>query len=243
MTCAGCAAHIEAALKSLPELVAVEVAYPQGIARIQNPQPLSLQTLNAALPGKYRLSAPSSAKTDLAPIQPSSPAQLGPYSRVAPKPREDTSVNHADAAEQPVRIAIIGTGGAATAAAVKAAECGAQVTLIERDLIGGTCVDVGCVPSKIMIRAAHVAHLRPTSPFDAGFRASTPVIRRAQLLLQQQRRVDELRHAKYEGILETNPNIRVLHGEARRANCWAYRPSPPKQASPSSRPRSPCAQA
>ncbi|MGE4335892.1 MAG: mercury(II) reductase, partial [Pigmentiphaga sp.] len=81
--------------------------------------------------------------------------------------------------------------------------------------IGGTCVNVGCVPSKIMIRAAHIAHLRATSPFDAGIAAAAPRIDRTRLLAQQQARVEELRHAKYEGILEGNPAITVLHGEAR----------------------------
>jgi hypothetical protein len=37
---------------------------------------------------------------------------------------------------------------------------GAEVTVIERGVIGGTCVNVGCVPSKILIRATHIAHLR-----------------------------------------------------------------------------------
>src|SRR3546814_16125732 len=66
-----------------------------------------------------------------------------------------------------------------------------------------------------MIRAAHVAHLRRTSPFDDGISSMAPVVRRDRLLAQQQGRVDELRHAKYEGILDTNPNIQLLHGEAR----------------------------
>ncbi|HFV8265020.1 TPA: mercury(II) reductase, partial [Escherichia coli] len=94
-------------------------------------------------------------------------------------------------------------------------EQGARVTLIERGTIGGTCVNVGCVPSKIMIRAAHIAHLRRESPFDGGIAATTPTIQRTALLAQQQARVDELRHAKYEGILEGNPAITVLHGSAR----------------------------
>ena len=67
-----------------------------------------------------------------------------------------------------IRVAIIGSGATAFAAAIRAAEGGAQVTLIERGLTGGTCVNVGCVPSKIMIRAAHIAHLRASSPFDGG---------------------------------------------------------------------------
>ena len=114
-----------------------------------------------------------------------------------------------------LHIAVIGSGGSAMAAALKSAERGAWVTLIERGTIGGTCVNVGCVPSKIMIRAAHVAHMRRASPFDEGIAAVEPSIHRPRLLAQQQARVDELRHAKYEGILEDNPAITVLRGEAR----------------------------
>lgn len=114
-----------------------------------------------------------------------------------------------------LHVAVIGSGGAAMAAALKAAEQGARITLIERGMMGGTCVNVGCVPSKIMIRAAHVAHLRKESPFDAGVSASRPAIDRGRLLAQQQSRVNELRHAKYENILEGIPAITVLHGEAR----------------------------
>ena len=84
-----------------------------------------------------------------------------------------------------------------------------------RGTVSDTCVNIGCVPSKIFIRAAHVAHLRRESPFDAGISAAAPAIDRARLLAQQQGRVDELRHAKYEDILAGNPAITVLHGEAR----------------------------
>ncbi|MEX2182300.1 MAG: mercury(II) reductase [Gemmatimonadaceae bacterium] len=100
------------------------------------------------------------------------------------------------------------------AAALKAAELGAQVTLIERGVIGGTCVNIGCVPSKIFIRAAHVAQLRRISPFDDGLSAAEPTVRRARLLRQQQARVDELRHAKYENILAERESITVVHGSA-----------------------------
>ncbi|SCW83680.1 mercuric reductase [Sphingobium faniae] len=117
--------------------------------------------------------------------------------------------------ELPLHVAVIGSGGAAMAGALKAAEQGARVTLIERGTIGGTCVNVGCVPSKIMIRAAHIAHLRGESPFDDGISATSPAVLRERLLAQQQGRVEELRHAKYEDILDGNPAITVLHGEAR----------------------------
>lgn len=120
--------------------------------------------------------------------------------------------------EQQLRIAIIGSGGAAFAAAIRASESGASVTLIERGTIGGTCVNVGCVPSKIMIRAAHIAHLRRRSPFDDGISSSAPVIRRERLLAQQQGRVEELRHAKYESILQSMSGIRLVRGNAQFKN-------------------------
>ncbi|HVR81456.1 MAG TPA: mercury(II) reductase [Luteimonas sp.] len=218
MTCADCAGHVEKALKTLSEVIAAEVTYPQGVIRIRSAQPVSLKTLNAALPNNYRLTTSLSANADSGAVKPPISTQVENSSGDALNTRDDSSASQNHEAVQPLRIAIIGTGGAAMAAALKAVELGAQVTLIERGLIGGTCVNIGCVPSKIMIRAAHVAHLRRTSPFDVGISATMPVIGRGQLLAQQQGRVDELRHAKYEGILETSPNIRVLHGEARFKN-------------------------
>jgi len=119
------------------------------------------------------------------------------------------------AAKGPLHIAIIGSGGGAMAAAITAAERGVKVTMIERGVIGGTCVNIGCVPSKIMIRAAHVAHLREHSPFDDGIEAATPRISRPMLLAQQQARVEELRAGKYEAIIAGNSAITLLRGEAR----------------------------
>jgi mercuric reductase len=114
-----------------------------------------------------------------------------------------------------MHIAIIGTGGGAMAAAIRAAGEGAHVTLIERGTLGGTCVNVGCVPSKIMIRGAHVARLRAASPFDEGVAAAPPRIKRERLLAQQQARVEELRQAKYQAVLAGYPNIALIQGEAR----------------------------
>ena len=137
-------------------------------------------------------------------------SKLGYSSTVADQPAASSAHG--------LHIAIIGSGGAAMAAALKAVEQGARVTLIESGTIGGTCVNVGCVPSKIMIRAAHIAHLRRESPFDAGISPASPVIRRDRLLSQQQARVDELRQAKYENILESNPAIAMERGRARFKN-------------------------
>ena len=114
-----------------------------------------------------------------------------------------------------LHIAVIGSGGAAFAAALRAADEGASVTMVEAGTLGGTCVNVGCVPSKIMIRSAHIAHLMAEHPFPGVGRQAAVVDRRV-LVAQQQARVEELRHAKYESILESRAeSIRLLRGVAR----------------------------
>ena len=194
MTCESCANHVGDALRKVSGVERAEVNYPTGRATVGG-QALEVQALIAAVSAA---GYSARATTDLK--QPNAPSST-----------DDVNANGGSG----LHIAVIGSGGAAMAAALKAAERGAQVTLIERGTIGGTCVNIGCVPSKIMIRAAHVAHLRQTSPFDAGISARAPRIDRHALLAQQQARVDELRHAKYEGILDGNPAITVLRGEAR----------------------------
>ena len=119
-----------------------------------------------------------------------------------------------DGEESKLHIAIVGTGSGAFAAAIRAVEEGARVTMIEGgEVIGGTCVNVGCVPSKIMIRAAHIAHLQSSHAFD-GIARNQPTINRGALVAQQQARVEELRLAKYENILANNPDIGLIRGWA-----------------------------
>ena len=114
-----------------------------------------------------------------------------------------------------LHVAVIGSGGAAMAAALKAVERGARVTLVERGTLGGTCVNIGCVPSKILIRAAHIAHLRRHSPFDGGIAAAAPAVLRERLLTQQQDLVRALRKTKFQDVLDAQPGITLVHGEAR----------------------------
>ncbi|MCH7711634.1 MAG: NAD(P)/FAD-dependent oxidoreductase, partial [Proteobacteria bacterium] len=65
-------------------------------------------------------------------------------------------------------LAIIGAGSAGFSAAITAADQGAQVALIGHGTIGGTCVNVGCVPSKTLIRAVEAIHQANTAPRFAG---------------------------------------------------------------------------
>jgi len=55
----------------------------------------------------------------------------------------------------PLDTVIIGSGPGGYVAAIRAAQLGQQVTIIERNVIGGTCLNVGCVPSKALLQAGH----------------------------------------------------------------------------------------
>ncbi|RAP55685.1 mercury(II) reductase [Oleiagrimonas sp. MCCC 1A03011] len=198
MTCASCAQHVQTALQQVPGVQRAEVSYAEGWATVEKAPETSADTLLAAVTAAgYTAQSvdearEGSASTDERTFQTTTGGDGGP-----------------------LHIAVIGSGGAAMATALKAVERGARVTLIERGTIGGTCVNVGCVPSKIMIRAAHIAHMRREGPFDEGLPPTPPTIRRGPLLAQQQARVEELRHAKYESILDGQSAITVLRGEAR----------------------------
>lgn len=115
-----------------------------------------------------------------------------------------------------LHIAIIGSGSAAFAAAIRAAEADARVTMIERGTLGGTCVNVGCVPSKVLLRAAELHHRREHHPF-AGLPSNSGPIDRPALLSQLQARVEGLRRDKYENILAENEGIELIRGHARFA--------------------------
>ncbi|SIT49142.1 Mercuric reductase [Paraburkholderia piptadeniae] len=202
MTCDACATHIREALEKTSGVCSASVSWSQGRADIDADAHVSAGILTDAITNLgYRVldhDAPAKASTQ-------SDEAMGWRSMGLSRKRTGP----------PPQVAVIGSGGAAMAAALKAVERGARVTLIERGTIGGTCVNVGCVPSKIMIRAAHIAQLRRESPFDDGLPPTPPTILRDRLLGQQRARVDELRQAKYEGILDGNPSITVLQGSAR----------------------------
>lgn len=71
-------------------------------------------------------------------------------------------------------LVVIGAGTAGLVTAAGAAGLGAKVALIERDLLGGDCLNVGCVPSKALVRAARcAAEIRRAADF--GIQAGTPL--------------------------------------------------------------------
>ena len=112
-------------------------------------------------------------------------------------------------------LAVIGAGSAGFSAAITAAEAGARVALIGNGTIGGTCVNVGCVPSKALIRAVEsLHHARAASRFD-GLEAEARVTDWAATVAQKQALVEELRGAKYADVLSRYDGIDYIEGRAR----------------------------
>jgi dihydrolipoamide dehydrogenase len=56
-------------------------------------------------------------------------------------------------------VAVIGGGPGGYVAAIRAAQLGAEVTLIEKDAIGGTCLNVGCIPTKALLHTAELLNM------------------------------------------------------------------------------------
>jgi mercuric reductase len=81
-------------------------------------------------------------------------------------------------------LAIVGSGGAAFAAAISAVERGARVVMIERGTLGGTCVNIGCVPSKTQLRAAELFWQANHQPF-AGIATSGQLVNLPALVEQK----------------------------------------------------------
>lgn len=115
-------------------------------------------------------------------------------------------------------IAVIGAGSAGFSAAITAAEDGAQVALIGHGTIGGTCVNVGCVPSKTLIRAVDGLHQAQTASRFVGIQGSATVTDWGALIAQKDELVAGLRQAKYLNLLPAYNSIAYLEGQARFAN-------------------------
>jgi mercuric reductase len=115
-------------------------------------------------------------------------------------------------------LAVIGAGSAGFSAAIAAAEQGANVALIGHGTLGGTCVNVGCVPSKTLIRATETLHQAGAAARFAGIRAGGHVTDWAAVIAQKDELVAGLRGAKYADLLPAYSTIAYLNGPARLAD-------------------------
>ena len=112
-------------------------------------------------------------------------------------------------------LAVIGSGGAAFGAAIRATNLGGRVAVIERASVGGTCVNVGCVPSKTLLAGADAFHTAASHPF-AGLPTEAGSANLGALLGQKDELVGRLRQAKYVDVA-TAYGFEILHGQARFA--------------------------
>lgn len=112
-------------------------------------------------------------------------------------------------------LAVIGAGSAGFSAAITAAEQGANVALIGHGTIGGTCVNVGCVPSKTMIRAAEALHGARAAGRFPGLTGEAQVNDWQRLIAAKDDLVSTLRRKKYADLLPEYNTMAYLEGEAR----------------------------
>ena len=125
------------------------------------------------------------------------------------------SLPEASSRDGEAHLIVVGGGSAAFAAAIRATELGAKATIINDRLpIGGTCVNVGCVPSKTLIRAAEAHHRAGRHAF-AGIESSSRVADFGAVIRQKHELVAQLRQAKYLDVVGPLSGVRLVEGRAR----------------------------
>ena len=223
MTCAGCARHVTEALGALPGVASVVVpGWESGRADVTldgdapaNPADLVVAVEAAG----YR------AALDDAPAFP--PSGIAAVSGAPPGLRAASSGDGATLAFETgapealpagaYDLVVIGGGSAAFAAAIKTSELGGRTAIVNDGLpIGGTCVNVGCVPSKATIRAAEAVHRAQRTAFD-GVETTGRVADFGAVLAQVRELVADLRQAKYVDVVAGDEAIDLVAGRARLA--------------------------
>jgi dihydrolipoamide dehydrogenase len=108
-------------------------------------------------------------------------------------------------------IAVIGGGPGGYVGAIRAAQLGARVVLIEKGLLGGTCLNVGCVPSKALLDAAERYEVLQHAE-EFGLKAESIGYDYVKVLARKQKVVQQLRSG-VEGLIKGN-GITYIHGTA-----------------------------
>jgi pyruvate/2-oxoglutarate dehydrogenase complex dihydrolipoamide dehydrogenase (E3) component len=112
---------------------------------------------------------------------------------------------------RPLTVVVIGGGPAGVTAALRAAELGAQVTLVERGRLGGTCTNDGCAPTRVLARAARL--LRDVRSLDdLGISGAEPRIDLRALLGAADAAVSRLHDKKRLAEHLVDEGVRVIEG-------------------------------
>ncbi len=109
-------------------------------------------------------------------------------------------------------VICIGGGSGGLAAAKRAAEYGAKALVIEAKKLGGTCVNVGCVPKKIMWHAAQIAEFSHLAQ-DYGFEPLSPAFNYSTFAEKRDAFITKLNGIYANGL--ENSKVDVVSGYAK----------------------------
>src|SRR5437773_11895992 len=109
---------------------------------------------------------------------------------------------------------IIGSGQAGPFLAVRLANAGLKTALIERDHLGGTCVNLGCMPTKTLVASARAAHVARRAA-DLGVNISGGVTVDLQAVRARKDAIVQSARAGLEAWVAGTPNLTLIRGHAR----------------------------
>ena len=108
---------------------------------------------------------------------------------------------------------IIGTGQSGKPLAIALARAGWKVVVVEREHVGGTCINIGCTPTKTMVASARVAYLARRAK-DYGVNAGRVTVDMRRVVKRKRRVVESFRNYGQK-TLEKTANVELIFGEAR----------------------------
>jgi mercuric reductase len=109
-------------------------------------------------------------------------------------------------------LIIIGGGAAAFSAALKAESHAVRTAMVERGLLGGTCVNVGCVPSKNLLGAGELLHSSSNPPYSSIPPCYEQNFDFSKTIRQKDNLVRFLRKQKYYDVLSSLENVKLIEG-------------------------------
>jgi dihydrolipoamide dehydrogenase len=112
-------------------------------------------------------------------------------------------------------VVILGAGPAGYVCAIRAAQCGLTVAVVEKEYIGGVCLNVGCIPSKALLRNAEVIHTLRNGGREFGFETAEIQVDYSAAV-RRSRQVANRLVKGVESLLKKN-NVAVHRGRARVA--------------------------
>jgi len=135
-----------------------------------------------------------------------------PYRPLESVPVESPRATTKTRGDADYELVVIGAGSAAFAAAIRATNLGARVAIVERNTVGGTCVNVGCIPSKNLLAAAGTYHQAAHHPF-AGISTSQRGVDMGALIGKKDDVVGDLRERKYVDLAD-HYGFEIIRGSA-----------------------------